>query len=100
PPLCRPVRLPNVRPICGEDVFEVAAALDAEGREFGDVDVSGPVVTMLDEEPASCVPCARLRSPPAAGPYQHPRSLQLESVEGELEVPFLQRGVHVVALGR
>ena len=54
----RPVRLPDVRVVCGEDVFEVAVALHAERRELGDVDVAGPVVAVLDQQPAPAVAAA------------------------------------------
>ena len=37
-------------------------------------------------------PGARIAS---AGPHQHPRSLQLVSVQRELEIAFLQRGIDV-----
>ena len=37
---------------------EVALALDAERRELGDVELAGPVVAMLDQQP-DCVRSAR-----------------------------------------
>jgi hypothetical protein len=47
------MRLPHVRFVGGENVLEVAVTLHALRRELGDVDVAGPVVAMLDEQPAS-----------------------------------------------
>ena len=66
--LRRTIRFPDVRLVGGEDVLEVAFALDALRRELGDVDFAGPVVAMLDQQPAAPVaasapraarPCAR-----------------------------------------
>src|SRR5262245_25041068 len=42
-----PMRNPHGRRVLGEDVLEIAVALDAARRELGDVDVAGPVVAML-----------------------------------------------------
>ena len=45
-------------------------------------------------------PSSRARRIAAAGPHQHPRAFQLVAVERELQVPLLQRRVHVVGLRR
>src|SRR5262249_23575682 len=69
--LRRPVRLPDGRRVFGEDVLEIALALHAAGGEFRDVEVAGPVVAMLDQQPASIAAAARTGKP-AAGPHEHP----------------------------
>src|SRR5687768_3621192 len=88
------MRDPDVGLVRREDVREVSFALDAARRELGDVDVAGPLVAMLDEQPAP--PVARAIS--AARPYEDPRAFQLVAVQRELEVPLLQRGVDALAL--
>src|ERR1019366_87447 len=77
----RTVRAPHGRHVLGEDVFEVAAALDALGREFGDVELARPVVAMLDQQPLAGI----ATSTAAAGAHEYPRSFQLVAVERELE---------------
>jgi len=47
------VTLPHVWVVLRQDVFEIAIALDAARGEGGDVDVAGPVVAVLDEEPGT-----------------------------------------------
>ena len=59
--LGRAVRSPDVRIVLRQDVGEVALALDAQRREFGDVDRTRPVVAVLDEQPG----LAALADPPA-----------------------------------
>jgi hypothetical protein len=87
---------PDVGIAFGEDVGEIALALDAQRRELGDVHVAGPVVAMLDEQPRSIA----TTGPFAFGPHEHPGSLQLVAIERELEVTFLERRIHVVNFGR
>ena len=52
PPLAGLVRDPHGGRVFAEDVLEVAVALDASRRELGDVQVAGPLVAMLDQQPA------------------------------------------------
>src|SRR5205823_546550 len=64
------------------------------------VELAGPIVAMLDKEPAAIAAAAARAGEAAAGAHEHPRSLQLVSVEREFEVALLQRGVDVVGLRR
>src|SRR5262249_13797423 len=48
-PLRGTVRLPDRRGVLGEDVLEIAVALDTARRELRDVEVAGPFVAMLDQ---------------------------------------------------
>ena len=98
--LRRPVRDPDVRVVRGEDVLEVAVALDAAWRELGDVEVARPLVAVLDEQPAPRA--ASGAAVAAAGPHEHPRSLELVAVERELQIALRSAastssasGVHV-----
>src|SRR5204863_3826253 len=91
-----PVRLPDGRRVLGEDVLEVAAALDALGRERRDVDIACPLVAMLDQQPTAIAAATGIA---AAGAYEHPRSLELVPVQRELEVALLERRLHIVLFG-
>ena len=53
------MRLPDGGRVLGEDVLEVAVALHAARREVGDVEVAGPLVLVLDEQPAAIAAAAR-----------------------------------------
>src|SRR6185436_18945064 len=48
---CFRIRRPHGRGFRAEDVFEIAVALYAARRELGDIQLSRPVVTVLDEQP-------------------------------------------------
>jgi len=75
------VAFPDVRLVLGEDVLEVAEALDAQ-RELGrHVDRPRPLVPVLDEQPAAAVAAA-----PAAGADDDPAPLHLHAVEPELQL--------------
>src|SRR5262245_33498132 len=71
-----------------DDVSEVAAALDAERRECRDVHRAGPLVAMLDKQPAAAVA--------TCGTDERPGALELHTVEAQLHVPLLHRGVDVL----
>ena len=90
PPFAGRFDVPDRRVIGGEDVLEVAVALDAPRRERRDVE-RRPTTS------SRCLMSSQPAPPPrgnAARPHQHPRSLQLVAVQRELEVALLQRGVH------
>ena len=90
------MRFPDVRLVGREDVFEVTLALDALRRELRDVELAGPFVLVLDQEPAASVTAA----PASAGAHEDPRAFQLVTVQRELQVPLLQRRVDILGLGR
>ena len=70
-----------------------AARHDRARRLLGDVVGRGPVVAVLDQEPA-------LAALVAARPHEHPRAAELLAVERELELALLQRGFRRRALRR
>ena len=72
--LRRPVRQPDRRRVLAEDVLEVAVALHAVRRELGDVEIAGPVVAVLDEQPAAGIAARRpaAASPAIAGRWSGP----------------------------
>src|SRR5690606_30854824 len=90
--LRRTMGLPDVRVLLGEDIFEITLTLHAERRELGDVQLAGPLVAVLDQQPAAAAAAA----PAPAGADEHPGPLQLVAVERELEIPLLQRGIDIV----
>src|SRR5205823_1442884 len=73
----RPIRVPDGGIVCREDVLEAAVALHALRRELGDVELAGPLVAVLDQEPAAIAAAAARAGEAAAGAHEHPRSLQL-----------------------
>src|SRR5436190_14314987 len=91
------VRRPDGRRVLRENVLEVAVALDALGRELGDVELAGPIVPMLDEQPR---PVAAPSGVAAAGANEHPGAFQLVAVQRELQIALLQRGIDIVDLRR
>src|SRR5712691_5010063 len=68
PAFRRAVRVPDRGRVLGEDVLEVTVALHAARRELGDVEVAGPVVAVLDEQPRPIASASRARIAPA-GPH-------------------------------
>ena len=77
-----------------QDLGEVRIRrLHAERRELGDVDRPGPVVAVLDQQPAV------RRAAVAVRLDDHPRSFQLEAVQPKLQIALAQRRVDVLALG-
>jgi len=50
--LRRSIRQPQGRRVRRQNVLEVTVALDAARRELGNVEISAPLVAMLDEQPA------------------------------------------------
>src|SRR4030095_4484098 len=99
PTFSRTVRLPDRGRVVTQDVLEVAVALHAARRELRDVEIARPLVTVLDQQPRP-IAAAASAGVPAAGPDQHPRTLQFVSIERELQVPLLERRTHIVGLGR
>ena len=74
------------------------------GANVGDVEIAGPLVPVLDEQPALAAAAGpAFRARPALRPHQHPRSFELEAVQRELQVALLASaastsstsGVHV-----
>src|SRR5206468_9166420 len=63
--LGRKMTLPHVRLLLGENVFEIAVALDAHRKLGGNVHRPGPLVAVLDEQPAA-------RRPPPPPPPRSP----------------------------
>jgi hypothetical protein len=94
--------LPDVWIVPGENLCEVTLAFHAQRRELGDVDLAGPFVLVLDQQPRPLValPPRRLSSAPALGPDQHPRALQLVAVQRKFQIAFLQGRVDIVDLRR
>src|SRR4051812_48710311 len=88
-----PVALPHVGLIGGEDLREVAEALDALRKLRRDVDRARPLIAMLDQQPAAALPVVTLWA--AAGADQHPRPLELHAVERELQLPLAHPGVDI-----
>src|SRR5690606_27077118 len=64
----------------GQDIRQVAPALDALGGEGGDIDLAAPGVAVLDEQPLLLL----FLLPRAAGAYQDPRPLELHPIDTEL----------------
>ena len=90
------VRFPHVRLVGREDVFEVSFALHALRREFGDVELTGPFVFVLDQQPAA----SAASGPAASGSDEHPGAFELVAVQRELQVTFPQGGAHILGFGR
>ena len=76
---------PDARVFRGQDFCKAACAVDAVGRELGDINLAGPVVAMLDQKPASISKAARA--------HQHPSALELGAVERELQFALFQSAI-------